>query len=142
MVEGALDGESRAPGSSSGSDTDFLQQINEPGGLGPGGLMPFPTLKLDGSGKVVSPPDGDGYSVSTSCWCHGGDCPRLSLPHTQPCIPRAMALMNPRCLTEWPGGPVGSPPQVGSAPRSREHEGKRNGNSEGQALGWGHSWSG
>lgn len=43
MVEGALDGESRALGSS--PNTDFLQQIHEPGGLGLGGLMPFPALK-------------------------------------------------------------------------------------------------
>lgn len=41
---------------------------------------------------------------------HGSIGPTVSLPHTQPCITRVMALTNLRSLTAWPGGPVGSPP--------------------------------
>lgn len=46
------------------SHTDFFGQIHETEGLEVGGLMPFPALKFDRSGKVVPPPD-RGWSLSS-----------------------------------------------------------------------------
>ena len=67
MVEGALDGESRAPGSSPGSDTDFFWQIQEGWGRA-SAVRPM--------WKVVSRPNWDGHWVPASCWV-----PRLWLPY-------------------------------------------------------------
>ena len=49
-----------------------------------------------------------GAQVPLAVGCHGWDCPSVSLPHTQTCIPRATVLMSPSGPTAWPGGPMGT----------------------------------
>ena len=106
-----------------------------------GGPMSFPTLKF---GKVVPPPDGR-WSLS-SCPLLGATAVTspVSLSHTP--SPGAMAFMDLRGHTAWPGGLVGTgsgraPSKWDQAQTNRQCGRKRNDSHEVQALGWGHAWS-
>lgn len=163
MVEGALSRESggrspgwrgrpeefRALGRRPGSHTDFFGQIHETGGLEVGGLMPFPTLKFDGSGKVVPPPD-RGWSLS-SHQLSGAKAVTPPMSFCRMLSPRLLRFQNhgfygcedPHCMARWPSGHRARRPsfKLGQAQATGQCGGKRNMSSEGQTRGWGHSWS-